>query len=253
MATTPFVYCASFGGLSTVLYPGPPLPLAVGSPPWITKPGTMRWKIVFLKKPAFASATIEADACGPRFRSSLTVKFPQLVLNSSAQDLPESSAFDGFFCLPGCRGFGAFAIDRQPLAVPAAGLPLWASVDGGFADGMSAVDGLLLEPQLASGNARTANARSRRRTAQQGTDLRLVRRAPLPSAPALRAGHPRPRRLRVGRAGRRARLGGGDRRAARGRKARRVRDERPAPRGRRVRAQAVGHRRAGLARRRRDR
>src|SRR4051794_8745426 len=91
------------------------MPVAVGSPPWITKPGAIRWKVVFLKKPALASATIEAEAFGPRFRSSVTVKWPQLVLNSSVQVLLASSGFDGFFCLPGLRG--ALVTCRHPLVV----------------------------------------------------------------------------------------------------------------------------------------
>jgi len=43
IATTPSVYLVDFGGASTVSYPGPPPPLPVGSPPWITKPGMTRW------------------------------------------------------------------------------------------------------------------------------------------------------------------------------------------------------------------
>ena len=52
IATVPFVYFASDGGLSTVEYPGPPAPVCVGSPPWMTNPGTTRWKIVLSKKPS---------------------------------------------------------------------------------------------------------------------------------------------------------------------------------------------------------
>src|SRR5437763_6602090 len=101
----------------------------------------MRWKIVFRKNPARASATIDADAFGPRVRSSVTVKLPQLVLNASVQVLFAASGLAGFFRLPGLRGVGAFAICLQPLALLPAVLPLlaWAIVAGGFADGMSAV------------------------------------------------------------------------------------------------------------------
>ena len=39
------VYFAPVGGASTVEYPGPPLPSPFGSPPWMTKFGTILWKI----------------------------------------------------------------------------------------------------------------------------------------------------------------------------------------------------------------
>ena len=60
------------------------MPLAVGSPPWITKPGTMRWKIVSSKKPLRASAANDAAAFGEVFWSSRIVKAPQLVLSSTS-------------------------------------------------------------------------------------------------------------------------------------------------------------------------
>ena len=52
-------------------------PHCVGSPPWITKPGTMRWKIVSSKYPASASATSDAAVAGVASRSSVTTKVPQ--------------------------------------------------------------------------------------------------------------------------------------------------------------------------------
>ena len=45
MATVPAGYVVPVGGGSTVLYPGPPLPVPVGSPPWMTKFRAIRWKI----------------------------------------------------------------------------------------------------------------------------------------------------------------------------------------------------------------
>ena len=46
IATVPSVYCVALAGVSTVVYPGPPVPVPVGSPPWITNSGTIRWKTV---------------------------------------------------------------------------------------------------------------------------------------------------------------------------------------------------------------
>ena len=67
LAQTPSVYAVPGGGTSTVLYPGPPVPVPVGSPPWITKPGTTRWKVVPSKKPLSASETSEAAVFGADF------------------------------------------------------------------------------------------------------------------------------------------------------------------------------------------
>jgi hypothetical protein len=60
------------------------VPLAVGSPPWITKPGTMRWKIVWSKNPARASEASEAVAFGEVFWSSRIVNEPQLVWSTTS-------------------------------------------------------------------------------------------------------------------------------------------------------------------------
>ena len=43
---------------------------SVGSPPWITKPGTIRWKIVPSKNPLRASCSNDATVCGESFTSS---------------------------------------------------------------------------------------------------------------------------------------------------------------------------------------
>ena len=55
------------------------MPVPVGSPPWITNPGTMRWKIVPLKKPRCTSETNDAAAFGDCFWSMRNVKLPQFV------------------------------------------------------------------------------------------------------------------------------------------------------------------------------
>ena len=60
------------------------MPVPVGSPPWITKPGTMRWKTVPSKKPLRASDTNDAAVFGEVFWSSRMVKAPQLVWISTS-------------------------------------------------------------------------------------------------------------------------------------------------------------------------
>ena len=60
------------------------MPLAVGSPPWMTNSGTMRWKMVSSKKPLRASAANDAAAFGEVFWSSRMVKAPQLVVSSTS-------------------------------------------------------------------------------------------------------------------------------------------------------------------------
>ncbi len=55
------------------------MPVPVGSPPWITNPGTIRWKTVLSKKPRFASPTNDAVAFGDCFWSIRIVKLPQFV------------------------------------------------------------------------------------------------------------------------------------------------------------------------------
>src|SRR3954464_12136516 len=74
----------------------------------------MRWKVVFLKKPARARETIEALAFGALFRSSFTVNEPQLVLKVSVQAFEASSGAVGFFAPPLRFGFG-FATCLQPV------------------------------------------------------------------------------------------------------------------------------------------
>ena len=59
--------------------PGPPVPSPAGSPPWITKPGTIRWNVVLSKKPLSASALNAPPVLGARFASSVISKLPQFV------------------------------------------------------------------------------------------------------------------------------------------------------------------------------
>src|SRR5687767_15856927 len=42
MARDPSLYDPALGSSSSNLYPGPPVPVCWGSPPWMTKPGTIR-------------------------------------------------------------------------------------------------------------------------------------------------------------------------------------------------------------------
>src|SRR6185312_3141918 len=85
----------------------PPVPVCVGSPPWITKPGTIRWKTVLSKKPAFASETSEADVAGAESRSRVTVNEPQFVLKTSLYVFSGSSRSFGSVAPPSARGAGA--------------------------------------------------------------------------------------------------------------------------------------------------
>src|SRR6266508_6454293 len=77
MATTPTGYFESFGGASTVLYPGPPEPDPVGSPPWITKSLWIRWKISPSKKCCLARNTKLLTVLGASFWSSWRTIVPQ--------------------------------------------------------------------------------------------------------------------------------------------------------------------------------
>src|SRR4051794_4265359 len=98
----------------------------------------MRWKTVSLKNPAFASETIDADAFGALFRSSVTVKSPQLVWKVSVQVFESSSGSVGFFWPPSGLGPGALAICLQSWAeAGVCGSGVEAAVEGP-PDGMSA-------------------------------------------------------------------------------------------------------------------
>ena len=92
IATTPFVYFASAGGGSTVVYPGPPVPSPFGSPPWITKPGTIRWKISPSKKPLRTSAANDAVVFGESFTFRSKANVPWFVFNVTVYVFEGSSA-----------------------------------------------------------------------------------------------------------------------------------------------------------------
>jgi len=83
IATTPTVYLVFAGGLSTTVYPGKPWPVALRSPPWIRKPGMIRWKIVPSKYFLRTSAPNEAATCGEVFWSRVIANVPSLVWNST--------------------------------------------------------------------------------------------------------------------------------------------------------------------------
>src|SRR3954468_215642 len=106
MATPPGPSSPPAEPLPRVEYPGPPAPVTVGSPPWITKPGTMRWKIVLSKKPARASAAKDAAAFGDVLWSSLIVNEPQVVCRVTSYVFDLSSGLTGFFWPPPPRGAG---------------------------------------------------------------------------------------------------------------------------------------------------
>ena len=71
------------------------VPVAVGSPPWMMKPGTMRWKTVLSKKPLRTSETNEAVVFGEVLTSSEITKLPQFVCSVTSYVFAASSGFDG--------------------------------------------------------------------------------------------------------------------------------------------------------------
>src|SRR3954454_8578681 len=165
----------------------------------------MRWKIVFLKKPALASETIEAEAFGALFRSSLTVKLPQLVSKVSVQVFEAASGAVGFLAPPSGFGFGASTCLQPPEAGAAASV---GAVGVAPPAGMSAVLPPLLEPQAVSAVA-ASSATSVATNLMRRPRLAFNRRGDLSLPPQLRTGDPRPGRLRVARG--RAGSGGGGR------------------------------------------
>jgi hypothetical protein len=75
------VYFASDGGGSTVVYPGPPVPSPLGSPPWMTKSGTMRWKVRPSKKPFRTRDAKDAVVLGEFLTSRSNAKVPWFVFS----------------------------------------------------------------------------------------------------------------------------------------------------------------------------
>src|SRR3954452_22174245 len=149
------------GALSTVEWPGPPEPPPVGSPPWITKPGTIGGKNVSSKKPRFAREARDPAAFGATFWFSVTVNEPQFVSKTRRYVLPASS----FRC--------SFESDRSCLVVCACVQPpvaacvvvLCVVVVGGA---------LSLEPPPQPASARTITASAVRLTSGV-LQLRLAR------------------------------------------------------------------------------
>src|SRR5262245_10351665 len=80
----------------------------------MTKPGTMRWKIVPSKNPESASETSDAVACGDVRGASRTANEPQLVRNVSVQRLAASSRRAGAVSFAGERGFGVATCAHDP-------------------------------------------------------------------------------------------------------------------------------------------
>ena len=82
MATDPSGYCgaALAGSSSANLYPGPPVPVPVGSPVWSTKPGMTRWKTTQSKKCWRARKTKLLTASGAAFGARTMVKDPTSVV-----------------------------------------------------------------------------------------------------------------------------------------------------------------------------
>src|SRR4051812_29348704 len=145
----PFLYEAVDGGLSTVEYPGPPLPCPVGSPPWITKSGTIRWNTVPSKNFLSARWAIDAEAFGDCFTSSLKANVPQLVFTLAVYVFFGSSLVDGFLSEPSGFGFGSATVVQPAGAFPACVPVVVAVVDDEVSPplGMSLV--LLPPPQPA--------------------------------------------------------------------------------------------------------
>src|SRR5918994_7795796 len=123
----------SSGGGSTTLYPGPPVPVPDGSPPWITKPGTIRWKNVPSKKSFSASATNDATAFGEAFGSSVIVNVPQLVSTTTLYVFVSLRSAVGAFSCPLARGAGRPTLSQPSADGAAVSARVAASVVGGAA------------------------------------------------------------------------------------------------------------------------
>ena len=138
--------------------PGPPLPDWVGSPPWITKPGTIRWKTVSSKKPC----TRERDERrrglrAPTSMSSVTTNVPHDVSNVSVH------VFAGSSCAVGCVGAAVLARRGSLDVLAAAGV-----VVGRRVSSRRPTTGRLVAP--------TARREERRKTAALRTARRRIAR-----------------------------------------------------------------------------
>src|SRR5262249_48125293 len=95
------------------------VPFPVGSPPWITNPGMMRWKYVSSKYFERASETNDEVVCGETLTLSLIVNEPQVVWKVAVHVFFGSSGVFGGLLSRLCdSGFGTFG---QPLAAVAPG------------------------------------------------------------------------------------------------------------------------------------
>src|SRR4051794_24099462 len=154
----------------------------------MTKPATMRWKVVPSKKPLPARYLNDPPVFGARLLSSVIWKSPQLVLTVATKVFPAASSVLGLASL---TDFGAgLSTFSQPVAVCdpegvalAAAFPLSSDFEPPQADRTSAQMSAARRPKG-----------SRSMGGDDNGDL-----AALSRAPALRPRAARPRRLPVGR------------------------------------------------------
>src|SRR4051812_37111436 len=116
MATTPFLYFRFAGGASTIVSPGPPVPSPAGSPPWMTKSLTMRWKLRPSKNFWSARYLNEPPVFGARLASSVIWKSPHDVDTAATYVFAGSSAFVGLASLPTSWGGGELTLAQLGCA-----------------------------------------------------------------------------------------------------------------------------------------
>src|SRR5699024_3565297 len=97
MAIVPAGYLSSGGAFSIgpKVYPGPPVPVAVGSPHCSRESGSSRRHAVPWKKPSPASIKKEATACGASAPSRVMAISPWLVWTTTCHSVPRESVGDG--------------------------------------------------------------------------------------------------------------------------------------------------------------